>query len=98
MRGNYQGVWVRNVRKLSGPPCPSQEQGQEDATGVGPDLGQLCRSLTTQHPGGGGPRVGAEGQTASPQAKSTRKEVTIVELLASLLFHPLKAVLTAFWG
>ena len=29
MRGNHQGVWVRNLRKLSGPLCPSQEQGQE---------------------------------------------------------------------
>ena len=76
---------------------PPRNKARRDATGVGPDPGPLRRTLTTQHPGGGGPRVGAAGQAASPQAKPTPKEVTIVELLASLLFHPPKAISAASW-
>lgn len=90
---------MQSVRKSSvpSPPVPEHHQLRSRSTLAGPRA-SWCRSLTTERPGWGTPGWEAGSWAAPPaEAKPIRKEVTIVELLVSLLCHHPKAILTNLW-
>ena len=99
MKCNGQGVCLQRAWNFSAPPSavPGHHQQGSRGTRAGPRA-SWCRSLTTERPGWG--TLGWEAGSWAPppaKAKPSRKEVTIVELLVSLLFHHPKAILTILW-